>query len=93
MKKTRSVIRDDDYDSGSICFHSKWGTVNELGFYGNVDITATRLQAADNKWYSESIGYTDATATVASTASALNTFLGNTGRTWSASTNYMKGIF
>lgn len=62
LKKTWSVIRAADYDSGSICFQTKYGSINALGFYGNVDKTATILNTADNKWYAEVVGYTDATA-------------------------------
>lgn len=99
LKKTRSVIRDADYDSGSICFHTKWGAITALGFYGNVDTTATKLITADNLWYSETIGYSDATASTASAALAMSTFIAvdsditTGGRLWAASTNHMKGIF
>jgi hypothetical protein len=99
LKKTRSVIRDADYDTGSICFQTKYGAINALGFYGNVGITATKLMTTDNLWYSETIGYSDATASTASAALAMNTFIADRtdlltgGRLWDASTNYMKGIF
>ena len=68
LKKTRSVIRDDDYDSGSICFETVFGSIIKLGFYGNIDTTTTAITYTDNKWWSETIGYSDATATTASAA-------------------------
>merc|ERR1740123_1206375 len=59
LKKTWSVTTNSDYDSGSICFETKYGAVNTLSFYGNIDTGVTVITKAQNKWYSETVGYTD----------------------------------
>lgn len=96
LKKTRSIIRDADYDTGSICFITEYGTIVSLGFYGNIDLKASRIIEAENKWYSDVIGTSDASATVASADLAMSSFLQASnaqGYLWAASTNQMKGIF
>jgi hypothetical protein len=56
LKKTWSVIRDAAYDTGSLCFQTKYGGLWSMGFYAGVSEAATNLgatetlMAAGNKW-------------------------------------------
>ena len=93
MKKTKSVIRNAAYDSGSICFETSFGSITALSFYGDVNETAASITVASNKWWAESIGTQAATASSAASDLALNTYFNVAGRAWYSSTNNMKGIF
>ena len=93
MKKTKSIIRNAAYDSGAVCFETSFGTITDLSFYGDINETTASITVAENKWFAENIGKSTATALVASTDLALNTFFNGVGRSWYHDTNHMKGIF
>jgi len=43
LKKTHSVLTGE-YDSGAICFETKWGALENVSFYGGLDADSTSMK-------------------------------------------------
>lgn len=53
ITKTYSITQEAEYNTGSVCFETKWGALSNVSYHGGVEEDTAVFVAADSKWINE----------------------------------------